>query len=136
MQLVKYDPFKDLDKLWNDDWGVFQSLPSLTKMSSLDMYEESGNLIAEISLPNFSKKEIDIKTDNGVLQISAEHKEKQEQKDKRHYYVRESSDHFFRRVALPTEVEADKAQATLKEGTLRITMPMPPKKNVKTVEVT
>jgi HSP20 family protein len=141
MQLVKYNPFRelqkmeqDLDKLWQNGWGI---LPTLGETSTMDMYEEGGNLIAEVSLPNFKKNEVKVTADDGVLEISAEHKEEEEKKGKRQYYFRESSNSYFRRVTLPDGVKTDKTDAELKNGILKISIPMtkPTTKNPKGVSV-
>lgn len=139
MQLVRYNPFRemqkmerDLDNLWQNGWGVF---PTLTEASTMDLYEEDGNLVAEVSLPNFKKEEVKVTTDEGVLEVTAEHKEKEEKKGKRQYYFHESSDSYFRRVTLPEGVKADKANASFKDGVLKVTMPVTAPKKTKTVTV-
>jgi HSP20 family protein len=141
MQLVRYNPFRemqkmerDLDKLWQNGWGMF---PAFTEASTMDMYEENGNLVAEVSLPNFKKDEVKVTTDEGVFEVSAEHKEEEEKKGKRRYFFRESSNQYLRRVTLPEDVKADKSEAEFKNGMLKVTIPMiaPAKKKVKAVTV-
>jgi HSP20 family protein len=141
MKVVKYNPLsdlhkveRDLDKFWENGWGL---LPSHTDTTAMDMYEENGKLIAEVSLPNFKKDEVKVTTDEGVLEVSAEHQEKEEDKSKRRYYFHESSNRYLRRVTLPEDVKADKAEAVYKDGVLRISIPMSAsiKKSVKTVPV-
>lgn len=137
MQLVRFNPFRDLqkmeqdlDKLWENGWGL---LPSMTEASAMDMYEADGKLVAEVSLPSFNKDEIKVTADSGVLEVSAEHQEKEETKGKRRYYLRESSNQYVRRVMLPEGVEADKAEASYENGLLKITMPMATPKQAKTI---
>jgi len=127
MQLARYKPWHelqrmgcDMDKLWENGWDL---LPSFAN-TAIDLYEEDSNLVAEVSLPNFKKDEIKITTDEGMLEVSAEHEEKEEKEGKRRYYFRESSRRYFRRVGLPEGVNADKADASFKDGVLKITMPM------------
>lgn len=139
MQLVRSSPFRDLarmekafDKFWESDWGQF---PTFAEAGAIDMYEEDGNLLAEVSLPNFKKGEVKITADEGVLEVSAEHKEKEEEKAKRHYFFRESSNQYFRRVILPEGVKADKAVASFKDGVLKITMPFTAQKKTKEIAV-
>lgn len=128
MQIVRYDPFsalkemeKDLGKIWSDDWGL---LPAFNGTSAMDLYEEDGNLVAEVSLPNYKKEEIKINVSGGVLEVSAEHKEEEEKKGKRRYFFRESSSQYLRRVPLPEGVEGDKADASFKDGVLKVVMPI------------
>lgn len=139
MPLVRYNPFRDLQKMerdlekfWGTDWGRW---PSFAETTPMDMYEEDGKMVAEVTLPNFVKDEIKVTTDEGVLEVSAEHKEKEEEKGKRRYYMRESSNPYLRRVALPEGVKADKTEAEFRDGVLNITMPTEPKKEAKKVTV-
>lgn len=128
MQLIKYNPFHELQKmeqdmgrLWENSWNMF---PALADTSAMDLYEENGNLVADVSLPNFKKDEINVTADEGVLEISAEHKEEEEKKSKRRYFFHESRNQYFRRVTLPEGAQADKVDASFKDGTLKVTMPM------------
>lgn len=139
MQLVRNNPFRelqrmerDLDKFWQNGWGL---MPTFTDASAMDMYEENGKLIAEVNLPNFKKDEVNVTADKGVLEVSAEHKEKEEEKGKRRYFFRESSNQYFRRVALPEGVNANKAEASFKDGVMKVTMPLAATKKAKAVTV-
>lgn len=139
MQLIKYNPFheiqkieRDLDKVWNGDWS---GMSSLTEAAAMDMYEENGNLVAEVNLPNFDKSEIRVTTKDGALDISAEHKEKKEEKGKRRYFLRESSNQYFRRVMLPEGAKTEDINASFKDGMLKISMPMTEKEQPKAIDV-
>ncbi len=139
MPIVRYSPFndmrriqRDLDKFWGSSQGYGRVI---TETAPMDLYEEGNNLVAEVTLPIFTKEEIKVTTDEGVLEVSAEHKEEEEEQDDRRYYVRESSNQYLRRVTLPEGVKADKTEASFKDGVLRVTMPIEQKKELKRVEV-
>jgi HSP20 family protein len=141
MQLVRYDPLRELkkmegdfDKLWENGWGF---LPSTFDTSTMDLYEEKGKLIAVVNLPNFKKDEVTVTNDDGVIQISAEHKEDKETSNNRRYYFREISNQYMRRVKLPENVKPDKVEAEFKNGILKISMPLAtqPKVEAKTVPI-
>lgn len=128
MQLVRPNPFRqlqrverDMQKLWESGWGL---LPTFAETSALDLYEENGKLVAEVHLPNFSKEEVKVTTEEGVLEISAQHKEEKEEKEARRYFFHESSNQYFRRVTLPENALTDQAEASFEGGTLKVTMPM------------
>lgn len=123
---------RDLDKLWENSWNP---LPKFSEVSAMDMYEENGHLVAEVNLPNFKKNEVQVTTEEGVLEISAEHKEKEEDKGRRHYLFRESSNQYLRRVTLPEGVKTEKTNATFKNGLLKVTMPIAATKRTKAIAV-
>ena len=62
---------------------------------------------------------------NNALVISAERHEKDEDKGKQ-YVVRESSSSFYRRIALPKRADAEKIEAHLDDGVLRVSVPLTP----------
>lgn len=139
MQLIRYNPTRDLqrierdlEKFWGADWNVW---PTVAESPLMDMYEENGKLVAEVTMPNFTKNEIKVNAEEGILEISAEHHEKEEDKTKRRYYFRESSNQYLRRVMLPEAAVGKKAEASFKDGTLRVTIPMAAHKPVKTIAV-
>lgn len=139
MQVIKYNPLRelqkmehDMEKFWENGW----SLPGLfTDSAAIDMYEEDGKLFVELSLPNFKKEEISVTADDGVLEISAEHTEKEEKKNKRRYLLRENSSQFLRRIVLPEGATGDKAEASLVNGKLTISMPIATKKPAKAISI-
>lgn len=139
MQIVKYNPFRelrkmerDLDNMWGNALGM---LRASGEGATMDLYEEDGKLIAEVSLPNYNKDEITINADRGMLEVSAEHKEEKENKDKRHYYVQESTSQYYRRVKLPEGAKTDDVDASFKDGVLRVAMPMEASKGTKAIEI-
>ena len=139
MQLVKFNPFhdmqrmeQDLDKFWQANWDL---IPTFTEATTMDMYEEDGRLVVETSLPNFKKDEVKVTANAGVLEVSAVHKEEEEKKGKRRYLFRESSNKYLRRVALPEGAQDDKTEASFKDGVLKVTMPMAARKEAKLVRV-
>lgn len=139
MQLVRHNPMRDLrkleqdlDKFWSSDFGT---VPIITESAPMNMYEEDGKLITEITMPHFTKEEITVTTSGGMLQVVGEHKEREEDKNKRHYYLRENSNEYLRRVALPDGVDTDKTEAELTNGLLKVTMPMQVPEIQKTIKV-
>jgi HSP20 family protein len=129
MQLATYNPFRDLlrvDKELSDVLERSWSLaPAFADIPIVDMYIKDDQLIAETSLPQFKKEEIQVTATEEGLEISAEHKTKQAEKDEgRRYLLKESSRSFWRRLYLPPEAQTDKVECAFKEGRLTITMPI------------
>ena len=124
--LVKWDPFAELSALqkqfFGDDW---MSPLKGVNIPTTDVFTKDNNLVVEAHLPNFEQKDINIEVENGALVISAERHEKEEDKGKQ-YVVRESSSSFYRRIALPKEADADRLEAHLDDGVLRVRVPLTP----------
>lgn len=124
--LVKWDPFVELSALqrqfFGDDW---MSPLKGVNIPTTDVFTKDNNLVVEAHLPNFEQKDVNIEVENGALVIKAERHEKEEDKGKQ-YVVRESSSSFYRRIALPKRADADKIEAHLDDGVLKVSVPLAP----------
>lgn len=124
--LTKWDPFAELSALQKQFFGDNFLTPFKgVNIPTTDVFTKDNELVVEAHLPNFEKDDIDIQVDEGSLVISAERHEKEEDKQKK-YVVRESSSSFYRRIALPKRADADKIAADLKDGVLKVKVPLTP----------
>jgi HSP20 family protein len=126
-KLMRYDPFAELNALqkqfFGDDW--LSPLKGVN-IPTTDVYTNDNNqMIVEAHLPNFNQDDVTIQVDEGALIIQAERHEKEEDKSKR-YVVRESSSSFYRRIQLPDRADADKIEAHLDDGVLKVAVPLTP----------
>jgi HSP20 family protein len=124
--LIRWDPFAELSALqkqfFGDDWMTpFKGM----NIPTTDVYTKDNQLTVEAHLPNFEQDDVNIQVDNNALVISAERHEKEEDKDKK-YVVRESSSSFYRRIPLPERADADKIEASLDDGILKVSVPLTP----------
>lgn len=133
--LIKWDPFAELSALqkqfFGDDW---MSPLKGVNIPTTDVFTKDNNLVVEAHLPNFEQKDVNIEVENGALVISAERHEKEEDKGKQ-YVVRESSSSFYRRIALPKEADAEKIEAHLDDGVLRVRVPLTPLPEPKKISI-
>ena len=134
-KLIKYDPFAELNALqrqfFGDDW--LSPLKGVN-IPTTDVYTKDSQLTVDAHLPNFEQGDIDISVENGVLIISANRHDKEEDKDKK-YIVRESSSSFYRSIQLPERADPDGVEASLDDGVLKVTVPLEPLPEPKRVEV-
>lgn len=133
--LVKWDPFAELSALQKQFFGDdFMSPLKGVNIPTTDVFTKDNNLVVEAHLPNFEQKDVNIEVENGALVISAERHEKEEDKGKQ-YVVRESSSSFYRRIALPKRAEADKIEANLDDGVLKVNIPLTPLPEPKKISI-
>lgn len=94
-------------------------------MPSMDVYnEDDKNLVVEVQAPGYDQNDVSVNVQNGVLEIRGEKHEKEEDKGKqRDYMVRESHGSFYRRLALPENVDEDNVSASFNNGVLCVTIP-------------
>jgi HSP20 family protein len=104
-------------------------------MPKVDVVDHETEVVVKAELPGVQKDDIDVSvTDNSVtIKGSTSHEEKEE---KGNYYRREiSRGSFSRTVALPSDVDADKARASFNDGILVLTIPKMEKSHRKSVTV-
>ncbi|MBC7746665.1 Hsp20/alpha crystallin family protein [Pedobacter sp.] len=123
--IVPFDPFLELQALqkqfFDDDWSGIQKR---MQVPTTDVYTENDSrLVVEAHLPHFTDSDINIAIDNGILEIQAEKHEKKEDKDKK-YVIRESSVSFYRRIRLPKRADQDNIEARMKDGVLKVVVPL------------
>jgi HSP20 family protein len=88
---------------------------------SLEVNASDKEVRVSAELPGLDEKDIEVLVDDDVLTIRGEKKSGTEDKDRHfseRYYGR-----FERSIALPFEVEDDKAEATFSNGVLTIALP-------------
>ena len=104
---------------------------------SSDVVETDDGVEVSIELPGMEQDDVEVSLTGDSLTIKGEKKiEKQEQK--RGYYVSERSyGSVYRSIPLPPGVDADKAEATFRNGVLTVRLPQTAeaKEKVKRVEV-
>ena len=91
-----------------------------------DVFTKDNNLVVEAHLPNFEQKDVNIEVENGALVISAERHEKRKIKANNITLCVKSSSSFYRRIALPKRADADKIEAHLNDGVLKVSVPLTP----------
>lgn len=126
-RLTRWDPFKELETLQNEVFGgdPFRSISTSVSAPIADVYTEDNELVQEIHLPNFNEDEVDIRIENGVLEVRAEHTDSKKDKEgDRRYITRESSHSFYRSFALPEHYKEDEIEAHFDEGVLKIITPL------------
>jgi len=125
MQLIKWEPFKEIDRFFDDrflqPFGVFSKLGLDL---AADVYEEKGNIVAKMSLPGIKADELDISIEDDMLTVSGKREEEKEVEKKDYYSKEIRRGSFSRTVGLPKPVDASRAEATYENGELIVTMPV------------
>ena len=99
------------------------SLLSPERIPPIDVYEKDSKVMVKAELPGVKPEEVNLSVDGNLLRIHGEKKQENEVKEKDYYHLEGSYGSFQRTVELPSEVTADKAKATYKDGVLRVELP-------------
>jgi HSP20 family protein len=92
-------------------------------MPAVDVAETDKAYEITAELPGMEDKNVEVRLANGVLSIKGEKQEEKEQKDKNYYRRERSFGSFERSFQVPDDVDADKIEASFKNGVLSVILP-------------
>jgi HSP20 family protein len=101
---------------------------------ALDLYQNNDNIVAIVELPGMRKEDIEISLHDGTLTIAGERKEETREGDNAARTERPTGK-FRRSITLPTRVDANKVNATYKDGILTVTLPKAEEAKPKQIQV-
>jgi len=90
---------------------------------SVDVKESDKDFTIRAELPGVEEKDVEVTVTNDAVTIKGEKKEEKEDKGKNYYYMERSYGSFNRVIPLAAETDANKAEASFKNGVLNITIP-------------
>jgi HSP20 family protein len=85
--------------------------------------QTEGEIVLHAEVPGFASSDLEVSVEPRRVTISGKHESRNESKDGEAEYVEQRSDEIFRSLELPSEVNAIKVTATLKDGVLKIVLP-------------
>ena len=131
-----------------DDLDTLLELPFLTGGArqaqlftgwtpALDLYQNNDNVVAIVELPGMRKEDIEISLQDGMLTIGGERKSETAENGNGENAARTErfTGKFRRSITLPTRVDANKVNATYKDGLLTVTLPKAEEAKPKQIQV-
>jgi len=116
--------FFDTDRFFDEENLRFPLLfPVKRNELDLDVYETDKNVVAELNIPGFDPKDIDVIVKNQSLRIKGSMEKDKEEKKKEYWRKEIRKGSFERVVRLPVTVDEKKIKASYKKGVLKIVMP-------------
>ena len=133
MNIVRYDPFRELRSLQDEMNRLFSS--SFSRGSggddqimrgawnpSVDIFENQNQIVLEAELPGMKSEDVEISIENNILTLRGERRfEKKDDGDNFHR-VERSYGSFTRSFTLPNTVSSENATASFENGVLRVTL--------------
>ena len=116
---------REFNRMLNRFWGAGNAeVPSTLAPYAVDVHEDPDHFYVEAELPGFTKEDVDITLEDGVLTVRAERKEenRKPEQGRQPLHVERRWTRFERSFTLPTAVNENAVQAELTDGMLRITL--------------
>ncbi|WP_416137461.1 Hsp20/alpha crystallin family protein [Halomonas sp. HK25] len=115
---------------------LWQRFAALEKgMPKVDVIDRDAEVVVRAEVPGFEREELDVSVTDGAVTIKGDHREESKVEEGEYFHSEISRGSFTRTVALPGEIDADKAAASFKNGVLELTLPKHKKANRRKVEV-
>lgn len=93
------------------------------RLPAVDVIDSDDQLVVRAEVPGVRKEDLKVSLTENEITIEG-HTEHEEEEKRADYYCHEMSYGDFKRtLALPAEVDASKAQASMKDGLLEIQLP-------------
>ncbi len=101
------------------------------KSMKCDIFEKDGNYNVIMDIPGFKKEDINIECDNGVIKISCEKKEEENEEDDKKYIRKERVYEKCERSFNFGDIKEDEIEAEFTDGTLKLVIPKQEKVDTK-----
>jgi HSP20 family protein len=96
---------------------------SFGKVPVVDIVEKEKEYEITAELPGMDEKNVDVKFADGILTIKGEKSEEKEEKKKDYYLSERHFGSFHRSFQVPAGIDADKIEASFKNGVLTVILP-------------
>ncbi|MCC6947983.1 MAG: Hsp20/alpha crystallin family protein [Bradyrhizobiaceae bacterium] len=126
---------REIDRLFDDFSRGFPSFGTTDLVPRMDVYETDKEIELTAELPGLEEKDVEINVADGLLTIRGEKKSEKEEKDKNYRLIERSYGSFSRTIELPAGVDPEKIKAAISKGVLKVSVPKPPAKETKKIEV-
>lgn len=137
MDIVRFDPFREMDRLQNEVNRLFEGYSSVPHHEqrdnhrsnnrlwapSVDVAENGSELILRAELPGMKMDDIDIELIGDVLTLRGERRFDNESASENYVRVERAYGRFQRSFTLGFPVEHDDVNASYRDGILEIHLP-------------
>jgi len=146
MSIIKWQPISDLmaiqdrlNRIFEEEFGKDFTSRGLS-MSAwhpfTDVFETKDTLVFKMELPGFKKEDIQIEFKNQTLIVKGERKQDEEIKKENYHRMERNYGLFQRYFEIPTSIDSQKINATLKEGILELVLPKKEEAKPKAIPIT
>ena len=102
---------------------------------AIEVFEKEDRFLVKAELPGMKEEDIDVSAVGDTLTIKGERKAESEVKEEDYYCCERSYGSFFRSIALPSHVDAQKIEASYEDGVLEVSLPKIPEVKPKKIAV-
>jgi HSP20 family protein len=133
--------FDEFDNLFDDflsrrwprlmNWNMSES-----GFPRVDILDHDNEIEVQAALPGVKKEDLDVTVTDQAITIRSSSRQEKKEEEKGKYFRREIvQGQFQRTLPLPENVDGEKANASFKDGILKVSIPKTEKSKRKTIEI-
>ena len=134
MALVRSDPYRDVDRLFQQLWNTQQSGPRPMAMP-MDAYRKDDSFLLQLDLPGVTPDSIDLTGEDNVLTISAERPPPAKSDGVESVIAERTFGTFTRQVVLGKTLDSERIEASYEGGVLTVAIPVAEQAKPRRIEV-
>ena len=131
MTVIRWEPFGGMDDMFNRFPSLFEKWARLSGTGekgvgwapSVDISETDQEYLIRASLPAVKKEDVNVTVEDGMLTVSGERRQQQQQKDEKFHKIENFYGSFARTFSLPEGTDPSAIRAESKDGVLTIHVP-------------
>ncbi|HXK24127.1 MAG TPA: Hsp20/alpha crystallin family protein [Myxococcota bacterium] len=134
-ELSPWRPFGDFEQ-WLTPWEglfprrrlfeeLFRDFPARSRafVPAVELSENDQSYTITVEIPGVNKEDVHVDLQEGMLVIHGEKKSEREEKKERGRYIERSYGSFSRSFTLPADANAERLDASFRDGVLKIVVP-------------
>lgn len=134
MSLVRSDPFRDVDRLFQQLWTAQQS-GSRSMAMPMDAFRKDDSFLLALDLPGVKPESVELSVEDNVLTITAERPVPAHPEGIESVIAERPFGTFSRQVVLGKTLDTDHIAASYDAGVLTVVIPVAEKAKPRRIEV-
>ena len=130
MQPVRFDPFRDFDRLAGEVFGAART-PALMPM---DCLRTGDAFVCRFDLPGIEADSLDVSAENNTLTVRAE-RHRHDPEDSTYLVSERPSGTYSRQLVLGDGLNVDAIRADYRDGVLTLTIPVAEQAKPRKIEI-
>lgn len=133
MALVRSDPFRDVDRLFQQLWAG--QTAGRTLAMPMDAYRKEDSFLIQMDLPGVAVDSVDLTVEDNVLTVRAERKAAPVSDKIDPVITERPTGTFTRQVLLGTNLDTEHIRAEYEDGVLTLVIPVAERAKARRIEV-
>jgi HSP20 family protein len=132
--VLRFDPFRDIDRLAEQVLGAQAGSARAPRVMPMDLYRSGDHYVVHADLPGVDPGSVDVSVDNNTLTIKAQRSSRTEESVDWIASERFTGT-YLRQLSLGDGVDADHISATYHNGVLTVSIPVAERSKPRRIEV-